>query len=130
MRVFVDTNVWIAAFVARGTCAELVEHLIVHHKLQTSPTVVREVQRVLDEKFGFSEEHIGEVNAWLEEVCQLADVVSDPPERTADRDDDYVLQGAIDAEAEVLITGDSDLLSIDDEVDIAVVTPGQFWRIG
>jgi len=46
-----------------------------------------------------------------------------------DPDDEVVLASALSAEAEILITGDKDLLDIAGEVEsLRVMTPRAFWE--
>jgi predicted nucleic acid-binding protein len=53
MKVFLDTNVLIAAFVARGICKELFEYLLTNHKLYISQTVIDEFRDKLSGKLKF-----------------------------------------------------------------------------
>ena len=54
---------------------------------------------------------------------------SDPPVKVRDLDDEVVLASAIVAEAELLVTGDGDLLDIADGVgDLQITTPRTFWE--
>jgi putative PIN family toxin of toxin-antitoxin system len=130
MEVFVDTNVWIAALIARGTCADLVEHLIAQHVIVVSEDVLSEVRRVLGDKFNYDQTQIRDVSEWLQDVSRVVPSPDDAAEMTADRDDDFVLRAAIDAGAACLVTGDSDLLEIADEVALGVIEPAEFWRFG
>ncbi len=46
-----------------------------------------------------------------------------------DSDDEVVLASAIAAEAEILVTGDSDLLDVADKTQILqIMTPRTFWE--
>jgi hypothetical protein len=47
LRVFLDTNVLVAAFATRGLCADVLRLVLVHHELVTSAVVVAELQRAL-----------------------------------------------------------------------------------
>lgn len=53
MRIVLDTNVLIAALIARGTCHELLEHCVVRHELITSKFILDEVRDMLIEKFKY-----------------------------------------------------------------------------
>ena len=46
MRVVLHSNVLVAAFVARGTCAELLEYCVREHQLLSSEYILEEVRRV------------------------------------------------------------------------------------
>jgi uncharacterized protein len=52
MRVLLDTNVLVAAFIARGTCSELFEHCAITHTLVSSAPLLDEFAAVLRRKFG------------------------------------------------------------------------------
>lgn len=56
MRIVLDTNVLIAAFIARGTCHQLLEHCIRNHDLITSQFILDEVREKLVEKFKYTSE--------------------------------------------------------------------------
>jgi predicted nucleic acid-binding protein len=47
MKVVLDTNVLIAAFIARGACNELFEHCLQHHRIVASPSILTELREHL-----------------------------------------------------------------------------------
>jgi predicted nucleic acid-binding protein len=51
VKILLDTNVLIAAFVARGRCADLLEHCIERHDLFTSEFILDEFAEKLVGKF-------------------------------------------------------------------------------
>ena len=53
MRVVLDTNVLVAAFIARGVCTDVFERVVSDHELILSPFVLGEFERVMMDKFGF-----------------------------------------------------------------------------
>ena len=129
MRVFLDTNVIVSGFATRGLSADVVRHLMAEHELLTSEVVLEETQRVLTEKFGVPEKKAAEIERLLRRhhVGPVPD--SEPPVSVRDPDDAEVLASAISAEAEILITGDSDLLDVADRVDgLRIMTPRTFWE--
>jgi uncharacterized protein len=56
VKIVFDTNVLIAALVARGVCHELLEHCALRHTLFTSEFILEEIQEKLIEKFGYTDE--------------------------------------------------------------------------
>jgi len=54
MRIFLDTNVLIAAFVSRGTCKELFEYCLTSHTIYISQAVIDEFTDTLSMKLKFS----------------------------------------------------------------------------
>jgi hypothetical protein len=51
VRLLLDTNVLVAAFVARGVCSELLEHCVRHHVVISSRPPLDELRDVLTRKF-------------------------------------------------------------------------------
>ena len=47
MRVFLDTNVLISAFAARGLCADLMRLLLAEHDVLTGEVNLTELRRVI-----------------------------------------------------------------------------------
>jgi putative PIN family toxin of toxin-antitoxin system len=134
MRVFLDTNVLVSGFSTRGLSADVVRLLLAEHELLTGEAVLNETRRVLTEKFGVPEEQADEIKSLLrrrhvEPVPDPESPASEPPVEIRDPDDEIVLASAIAAEAEILITGDKNLLHVADQVDaLRIMTPRTFWE--
>jgi len=62
MKIFFDTNVLIAAFIARGTCSDLLEHCLVEHKIYISLWVLDELYEKLVMKFRFPKAKVDQMN--------------------------------------------------------------------
>ena len=129
IRVFLDTNVLVSGFATRGLSADVVRLLLAEHELLTGEVVLEETRRVLTEKFGVPKGKADEI----ERLLRRRHVESIPdaglPVEGRDPDDEVVLASAIAAEAEILVTGDSDLLDVADEVDaLRIMTPRTFWE--
>ena len=43
MKIVLDTNVLVAALIAHGVCADLVEHCFLSHKVQASEAILGEL---------------------------------------------------------------------------------------
>lgn len=66
----------------------------------------------------------------LRTVAEVMPGSADPiPARSRDRKDDYLLAQAISARADVLVTGDDDLLSLEDADGLKIVSPADFVRM-
>lgn len=55
MRIFLDTNVIISAFVTRGACSDLFEHCLAEHAIYVSQQVIDELKKKSLEKIAFSQ---------------------------------------------------------------------------
>jgi len=126
MKVVLDTNVLIAAFITRGACGDVFEHCARHHEIITSDFILSEFRRHLVGKFRF---HAGEAKAAIELLCSRAKVVT--PAQLGEgicRDpaDDVILGTAVAGSADCIVTGDTDLLVIGKFRSIDIVRPAAF----
>ncbi|TVQ67391.1 MAG: putative toxin-antitoxin system toxin component, PIN family [Balneolaceae bacterium] len=130
MKIFTDTNVLVSAFTARGLCADLLEVILSDHQLMTGEVVLDELRRVLTTKLNVPEKDVSEVIQFLRGYH-----VEPMPEKPSgiivrDEDDQWVLESAIQAKADILITGDKDLLVISKNVPgLRITTPRKFWEL-
>ena len=125
MRVVLDTNVLISALIwPKGIPAQvlaLARQGRVHSV--TSPALLEELRRVLQEKFGFSEEALEAaaeiVSSHLEIFIprHVLNVIH------ADPDDNRVLECAVEGKADAIITGDHHLLALGTFQNIPILTP-------
>jgi putative PIN family toxin of toxin-antitoxin system len=128
MRVLLDTNVLIAAFIARGTCSELLEHCARNHTLVTSPPLLRELEEKPADKFGYTRHGTREVMSLLQNKMEVVEPVVLNPPACRDPDDDVVLATALAGACGCIVTGDKDLLVLDRFREIAILLPADFWR--
>lgn len=130
MRVVFDTNVLVAAFAADGLCAKLLRRANKHEfVLLVCPVILEEFQGALEKKLDATEEEINKALALLREVSVMA---GEPPPEVEltrivrDPDDDLILFCAVAAEADLLVTGDKDLLAIGEHGKIRILDPREF----
>jgi putative PIN family toxin of toxin-antitoxin system len=128
MRVVLDTNVLIAAFISRGVCGELLEHCVLHHTIVGSEEILAELREHLVGKFGYSAVDADEVINLLRSRTGLVapSRLSSPACR--DPDDDMVLGTAIAGQADCIVTGDKDLLVLREFQGIDIVRPAEFTQ--
>ena len=126
MKVVFDTNVLISAFVFKGISLQVYRHCIEQGTLLTSDWIQAELERVLVEKFKFSASETTFVLTLVKEKANLITPNTELPTICRDPDDNNVLQLAESAYADYIITGDKDLLVIEDYKGIRIMTPRQF----
>ena len=126
MRVFLDTNVLVAAFVTRGLCRDLLAETIRWHELLLGPPVVAEARRVLPAKLGLSEalvmRRLGVLAEYLVDCPMPEGVTVD----LRDPKDVEIVLCAIGCGADVLVSGDLDLLQA--MLPIRVQSPRELWQ--
>ena len=130
MKVFLDTNVLVSGFATRGLCADVIRLVLAEHELITADVVLTELKRVLKHKIHLPGEQIQEILAFLESQTVQPKPISPSSIPVRDEDDQWVLASALAAKAEVLVTGDKDLLDVADEVSgLTITDPRGFWNL-
>ena len=129
MRVFLDTNVLVSAFATRGLCADVFRHILAEHDLIIGEVVIVELRRVLRDRIKIP----APVITSIEQLLRDQIVVPKPSEPHSlpirDPDDKWVLASAVAGKADVLVTGDSDLLDMASQSPIKIVDPRGFWTM-
>ncbi len=128
MRVFLDTNVLVSAFATRGLCADVFRLVLASHELVVGQVVLEELEGVLRKKVGLPEGALQELLEFPREHTIIEKPEKTDLEVVADPADAWVLASAVAAKADYLVTGDSDLLEISEEVDLEIVTPRELWE--
>ena len=129
LRVVIDSNVWISAALApAGTPAQVVRHVLQHGVPVFSPTTFEELRsRLWKPKF----------DRWLSleqrqrllhdvDACALwVELPADTARRnySRDPDDDAFIHTALAAQAPWLVTGDQDLLTVNEALPLTILTP-------
>ena len=128
MRVLLDTNVLIAAFIAHGSCAELLEHCAINHRVFISPFILSELRRNLVRKFRFTAREAESAARLLESRFETVSPATLSRRICRDRDDDHIIAAAVAASCDCLVTGDKDLLELKEVEGICIVSPADFWK--
>jgi len=127
MRLVLDANVLIAAFVARGICAELLEYCVREHEVVTSAALLEEVRRNLVDKVKVKGAQADQTVRLLRTRFEVVEPVVLEEAMSRDPDDDVVLGTAIAGRCDAIVTGDKDLLDLVSCRGIAIVSPRGFW---
>lgn len=127
MKVFLDTNVIASATATRGLCADVLRTVFEFHDLVVSEHLLAELRRILKDKFGASPDMIADV-VWLlqqdtivAESQPFADILLKDPADVA------IVSSAINGAADILVTGDKEILNLKRVATLEIVTPRQFW---
>jgi len=127
-----DTNVYVSAAAFGGKLEILFRLSWSSHrqfKLYTSNEILKETVRVLaSDKFQFTREEIADAVAAIIEAADVVEpktklsVVSDEP-------DNRILECAVKAKAEYIVSGDSHLLDLKEYKGIHILKPAQFLTL-
>lgn len=127
MKVFVDTNVLVAAYATRGLCSDLLRLILAQHELVVSQQVLAELERALRDKIGLPEGLIEEILATLTPQLFAGDADLPSPIALRDAADEPILAAAIASGAGALVTGDADLLDAAPGAPLPILSPRAFW---
>ena len=128
MKVFLDTNVLISAFTTRGLSADLYRLLLSEHDLMTESVNLVEFEDVLKRKFHVPTTDVTFAVHRLKELTIVKPPRDLPAVHVRDPDDLSVLACAIEGGAELLVTGDKDLLTVRAKLPLRIVTPRHCWE--
>jgi len=127
MRVVLDTTVIVAAFAARGLCAEVFEVCVSGHSIVLSEHILSETQDKLIKKVKLPKKAALAIIDYLRGIAEIVIPVLLDKSICRDKDDVIIIGTAISGLANFIITGDEDLLILKTYKDVKIVTPRQFW---
>lgn len=127
MRIFLDTNVLASSIATRGLCSELLESVLHDHELLTCQPVIRELERVLADKFRLPQPVVDGFISLLQTEGEVVASNERPVVPVKDIDDIAILACAIAGRADVFVTGDKELLGLGQIASVPVVSPRELW---
>lgn len=127
MKLVLDTNVLVAAFITHGTCNELLEHCALNHEVILSAFILGELREKPVQKFGFTTREAEDVIRLLR--SRFTEVIPQPLTESIcrDPDDDTILETAFAGNCECIVTGDKDLLDLHSVEGVRIISPSDFW---
>lgn len=126
MKLVLDTNVLIAALIARSACADLLEHCVLSHTIVSSNFIFQELRRHFVGKFKYSDQDADEAIALLQSQMEIVEPKPLPQPVCRDPDDDQILATAIAGRVKCVVTGDKDLLVLRSCEGIEILSPSDF----
>ena len=129
MIVCFDTNVLVSAVATRGLCADIVNAALAEHQLIVGKTVLAELRRVLLQKLRLPIAAVDEMDGFLRLHATVIEAAPAIEIRVLDDNDGAVLAEAVAGKADVLVTGDQDLLELAAEAPIKILSPRGFWEL-
>ena len=113
VRVVVDTNVLVSAFLNRGKSRKVVACLLEKHSVILSPQLLAELADVLSrEKFGATNSQIERYISILIRQAKVVPAQAKFKIVLEDPDDDVVINTALTGKANYIVSGDKHLLKL------------------
>lgn len=129
MRVCLDTNVLVAALATRGLCADVLRTVLAEHDLVIGDVILAELRRVLTAKFKVPADRMEGIEAVFAPFPCIPKPVAPGLASIRDPADRWVFATAIAGQADVLVTGDQDLLAVREESPLPILEPRAFWEL-
>jgi len=127
VRIVLDTNVLASAFATRGLCADVLRVALSDHELVVPEVVLDELRRVLQKQFKVPSSLVAEIEALLREYEFSPKPKNVASVRLRDSSNEWVVASALAGRADVIVSGDGDLLVLGDTGPVPVLSPRQFW---
>lgn len=136
MKIVLDTNVLVSGFLFNGPPTDIINAGPIENvKFFTSEPLLMELSRILKKKKftnRLSEtEYTPEII--MEKYRRMVEIVSPveflEPQMIRDPDDQMVLSAAFSANAEMIVSGDEDLLVLKTFCNIRIVSPADFMAL-
>ena len=133
LRVVLDANVYVSAIIRpEGPPGRVIERFLRDSAFEIvlSPAIVEETLRALT--YAKVRKYVrGTVDPqlWFEDIVLLAELVAGDYETSAasaDPDDDKYLAAALEGRATLVVTGDPDLLALEEHQGVRIVNPRAF----
>ena len=128
MKICLDTNVLVSAFATRGLAADVLRVVLAEHELLVSELILIEFRRALEKKMRAPADKIAFAEQVLRAQTMIPEAAALASPRVRDPADARVLASAVAGGADVLVTGDADLLTIAASSPIPILSPRELWE--
>jgi uncharacterized protein len=125
MKLVLDTNVLLSAVLVPGLGRDLLRGPALAHDWFTSPVLLAELADKLRRKLDLEPEQTP-LFLMYRRRARLIEPAPWPVSVCRDPDDDHVLAAAVGASADLILTGDKDLLVLGAHQGIRIRSPRQF----
>ena len=129
MKVFLDTNVLVSAFITRGLCADIFRIILSEHDLLLCTYVLAELEDVLRKKIYLPDKQITSILQYLKTFEIVTNHTPPTKIELRDENDIPVISAAINSHSDIIVTGDKDLLEVSEKYDIEIVDPRTFFQL-
>jgi uncharacterized protein len=128
MRIVVDTNVFVSAGIKKNSPPATAVHLAAVSHLLLKSTITEQELFIALARPRLAPLIPARFRDWLSEILAAAELVTITARIAACRDpkDDKFLELAVNGHADLIVSGDADLLALNPFREIPIVTPATF----
>lgn len=128
MKIVFDTNVILSAFLTEGITHRVFNDCVINHEIYISEFIVNELKRVLIRKFDVKAEDIKEFTNFIDSNLNSVKPVNVMPNICRDETDNNILQLADFVKADIIISGDKDLLTLKQFKEIKIISSRDYFN--
>lgn len=121
MRLLVDSNTLISAVATEGIAKTALATIIADHEGFWSRQIKTEVVRILRHKLRVPPAAISTVVEYLQANLIMAKMTGKAPKVCRDPKDNHILHAALSIKADAIVTGDQDLLVLQEHGGIRII---------
>ena len=130
MRVVLDTNVLLSALFTRGICEALLDALLESEtcRVVLSEHILAEFRGHAAKKFGAPADEVERAVDLLRQRVEIVEPAPLSPDACTDPDDLPVLGTGVAGRADVLVTGDGELLVLREVLGMPILSPRDLYE--
>lgn len=129
MKILLDTNVLLAAFMHNGQCYEVFLSVKDCHDVYYTAFLIKELKKILSQKFHYTDTAIRDVLSVIERFLNKGESANEVDKICRDSNDDQLLADAFVNGIDIIITGDKDLLHLNHYKGIKIVSPSSYLKV-
>ena len=126
MKIIFDTNVIISALITHGLSYRVLDICIDKHVLFISDWIINELNEILYKKFNLNHPELDRIINFLYHSFIKITPQGNKPTICRNVEDNNILFLADSVNADIIITGDDDLLILEKYKNIKILTPREF----
>jgi putative PIN family toxin of toxin-antitoxin system len=128
VKIVFDTNVILSSFLTEGIAHRIFNHCLLNHNIYISEFVISELSRILTKKFNVKANDLQEFLDFIKStvICAIPENII--PKICRDKNDNQILQLAEYINADIIISGDKDLLVLRSYEETQIISPRDFFN--
>jgi len=128
MKIVFDTNVILSSFITQGLSYRVLDLCLDRHRLYISQWIIDEISGKLKKKFKIPDNEIKRVQDFISRAFVIINPDGEIPILCRDKDDNNILHLAQFIKADIIITGDKDLLDLKKFNKVKIINPRTYME--
>lgn len=130
LRIVLDTNVWLSGLIFGGQPERLLQLFVDDQIIVViCEELLSELRRIINQKFPLYVPQLESLEASIREDAELVKLGGHTVTVSRDPDDNKVIETALIGECLYIVSGDKDLLVLENHEGIEILTPAEFLKL-